>query len=110
MNKWEPIPLSELQEKINKGVNLMSQEQISIWNQIAIRPEKWIETEQGEMGGGFWVVAIYTKAVVWYNDIEEGFNISSFSTHGKIEQYEAEQDELQWTIHKLKTHPNTLYI
>lgn len=106
MNDWKPIPLSLLNKEIESGVKLMSQEQLELWRKTSIKPEKWIEEEFGTEGDGFWVVAISGSYLIWYNDIEEGFNISVYSTYGKIEEYLAEQDELQWTVNKLKRHHN----
>ncbi len=80
----------------------MSTEQKALWAQVAIKPTKWEEKEHGVKGHGFWVIGIYRNRAIWYNDIEEGFNISSFEHYGSLNSYEAEQDELQWTIQKLK--------
>ena len=44
------------------------------------------------------MVAIYGSTVIWFNDIEGGFNRSSWSTLGLINEYWCNQDELQWTI------------
>lgn len=82
MNIWKAITLNELQLEIEKGLKQMSQDQLSLWSQISIKPQKWSEHEYGSEGGGFWVVAINQNDVIWYNDIEEGFNISTFSTYG----------------------------
>ncbi|MCG8573667.1 MAG: hypothetical protein MI810_02190 [Flavobacteriales bacterium] len=108
MNSWKPISIYELNMEIENGLKKMTQVQVDYWQKISIKPEKWIEKEFGKEGGGFWVVAIIGDLAVWYNDIEEGFNISTFSTYGEISGYKAEQDELQWTINKLKRHHNTM--
>lgn len=108
-NTWNPIPLTKLKDLIREGISKMNPEQLVIWNQIIVPLEKWKEDEYGNEGGGFWVVAIDDEEVIWYNDIEEGFNISTFSIRGKIDEYRAEQDELQWTINKLKRHHNKTY-
>jgi hypothetical protein len=108
MSDWKPISLSDLNIEIENGVKLMTKNQLELWKEISIRPEKWIEEQYGTFGGGFWVVAVYGNYATWYNDIEEGFNISSFSEYGKLDDYGAEQDELQWTINKLKRHHNTI--
>ncbi len=84
----------------------MSNNEIKLWKDISIKPNKWQEVEYGEEGNGFWAVAIKENNVIWYNNIEEGFNISAFNDHGVIDGYNAEQDELQWTIKKVKTHHN----
>ena len=101
MSNWKPISLIELQKEIKRGINLMTQVQLESWNKISIKPMKWEESEFGDEGGGFWVVAIIGNEIIWYNDIEEGFNISDFKVEGKIEEYFAEQDELHWTVNKL---------
>ena len=92
MSNWKPISLIELQKEIKRGINLMTQVQLESWNKISIKPMKWEESEFGDEGGGFWVVAIIGNEIIWYNDIEEGFNISDFKVEGKIEEYFAEQD------------------
>lgn len=99
---WEPITIQELQNEITKSLNDLNDETLAFWKSIKIAPEKWIENEFGNEGGGFWVVAIYKNYVIWYNDIEEGFNISEFNHKGHIQEYNAEQDELKFSIIKLK--------
>ena len=42
----------------------------------------------------FWVVGIFENNCVWYNHIEEGFNISSFAESGVISEPGYEQYEL----------------
>lgn len=55
----------------------------------------------GKDGGGFWVVAILGKSVIYYNDIEEGYNLSTFIDYGKIENYNCSQMELHEMIESL---------
>lgn len=106
MNKWTPITLEELKKQIELGVSLMTKKQLETWNKISLVPRKWKEEEYGELGGGFWVVAIKDNLVIWYNDIEDGFNISQFTKYGIIDEYFANQDELQWTINNLQLIKN----
>lgn|SRR5690554_2934953 len=95
---WEPISLSELEINILKGELELKGELLNFWNLIKIEPQKWQEKEFGEEGGGFWVVAIFGNEVIYYNDIEEGFNISPYETYGHIKEYWCNQSELNWTI------------
>lgn len=101
MDEWEPITLNELFNEIQKTEKDLEGELKNFWDLIKINPTKWKEKEYGEMGGGFWVVAICGYKVMWYNDIEEGFNISNYKTFGKIEDYCCNQDELIWSVSKL---------
>ena len=106
MQSWKPITIKELNSEIENGLKQMTRVQLDYWQRISIKPEKWVEKEFGKEGGGFWVIAIISDLVLWYNDIEEGFNISNFSTYGEISGYKAEEDELQWSINKLQRHRN----
>lgn len=72
---WTPISLKQLEIYILQGELDLSEEELNFWNLIKIQPEKWSEKDYGAEGGGFWVVAIMGKEVIYYNDIEEGFNI-----------------------------------
>lgn len=69
-----------------------------LWKLISIKPEKWQEKKYGEEGGGFWVVAIFGQRVMWYNDIEEGFNTSRYHQYGLIDEYWCDQLTLHEAI------------
>lgn len=65
---------------------------------LRIVPEKWLQHPYGDDGEGFWVVAIVGRTVIWYNDIEDGFNRSSYAAYGQFEDYWCNQDELEIAI------------
>ena len=100
---WSPITKEELENLMSIDLN---HNQLFLWNAIKINPEKWIENEKGKEGNGFWVVAILGKEVIWYNDIEEGFNISPYSEYGLINDYGCEQDRLDWCLNKIISRLN----
>jgi hypothetical protein len=85
MSKWTPISEGELWDLINKAWMEMSLPQRRQWEVIKIDPIKWQEESHGGMGGCFWVVGIYGSPVIWYNDIEDGFNRSAWSVAGTID-------------------------
>ncbi len=64
------------------------------WERIRIEPQKWQCSPWGDQGGGFWVVAELDGQVLWFNDIEHGFNLSEFTTRGVIARYGSNQSEL----------------
>ena len=72
-----------------------------LWDAIRVEPEKWQQHPYGDAGGGFWVVALIGRTVIWYNDIEEGFNRSVYSEYGVIHDYWCNQDELNVTLEYL---------
>jgi hypothetical protein len=99
MSEWEPISLTELENLILKQE--WERELSNFWVLIKVDPVKWIEETYGDVGNGFWVVAICGTNVVWYNDIEDGFNISSYTTFGVIDEYYCNQDSLTVTVQRL---------
>lgn len=101
MEEWTPITENEIDEKLNKTQLELTGDLLNFWQLILVEPQKWSEKEYGNEGNGFWVVAIAGKRVIWYNDIEEGFNISSYTKYGEIEEYLSHQDELKYVIMKL---------
>jgi hypothetical protein len=100
-DEWQPISLAELQGEINGALGRMNATQRKLWDVICITPEKWQQDPYGKEGGGFWVVALIGTTVVWYNDVEEGFNRSHYSRYGFIDEYWCNQDELEWAIEAL---------
>jgi|SRR4030095_1864367 hypothetical protein len=98
MVEWQPISEVALRDRIAQGVARMSPSHRRLWEAIRIEPHKWQLHPYGDAGRGFWVVAIVGQTVIWYNDIEDGFNRSRYSVHGQIEDYWCNQDELELTI------------
>ena len=100
-NMWTPISFEELYDKIIMTEQRLMAENEGFWKLIRILPEKWQEEQYGAEGGGFWVVAICGRRVIWYNDIEEGFNISKYHKYGKVDEYWCNQSDLDDTITQL---------
>lgn len=98
---WQPISSDELWDHINLARSRMDATQEKLWELISITPEKWALPPWGDQGGGFWVVAVIGEMVVWYNDIEEGFNRSNYTKYGTINQYRCNQDELEHSVQQI---------
>lgn len=98
---WEPISEIELYDQIYKTEMDLNGDLWNFWQLIQIEPAKWQEPDYGDVGGGFWVVAICGKKVIWYNDIEDGFNISDYKVHGQIAGYYCNKDELNIAVLRL---------
>jgi hypothetical protein len=96
--KWEPMTEEEIWELINQAYVRMTIPQKRFWDVVRINPEKWQQHPYGDLGGGFWVVAVVGRTVVWYNDIEHGFNRSKYTVYGEIGRYWCNQDALEWSI------------
>ena len=100
---WEPISEAGLWDEIISAEGRMSLQVLRLWEAIKIRPEKWAEQTYGTAGRGFWVVAIIGNRVIWFNDIEEGFNCSSYTTAGTLAEYFCNQDQLEIAVQNILT-------
>ncbi|MCV9941044.1 hypothetical protein OIU35_32230 [Boseaceae bacterium BT-24-1] len=98
---WAPASEHSICDEITIAEARMSACQLRIWNSIAIAPIKWRLKPRSDLGGSFWVVAILGRFVIWYNDIEDGFDISPYSSFGEIEEYSASQFELQHILQQI---------
>lgn len=98
---WQPISETELWEKISSAEGRMSPPIFRLWEAIKITPEKWSEQAYGLEGEGFWVVAVIGNRAIWFNDIEDGFNCSSYKVPGKLAEYFCNQDELEIAVQNI---------
>jgi len=92
----EAIDLEGLDALLAQELAACSEEDRAFFHKAACPPGKWRQSPWGDAGGGFWAVAVWENRVLWYNDIEHGFNISRFSVPGVIpeNEYWCNQDEL----------------
>lgn len=98
---WTPISEAQLWDKILQAELRMDAVQSRLWEMLKVNPSKWQQSPWGDAGGGFWTVGLMGEHVVWFNDIEDGFNISKYKTHGRIEDYWCNQDELEEAVQSL---------
>ena len=95
---WTPISEAAIWDKIIQAELRMNAEQSRLWAVLKITPSKWQQSPWGDAGQGFWVVGLVGEQMIWFNDIEDGFNISRYKVHGVIEEYWCNQDELEWAV------------
>ena len=97
---WKPLTPEELQSAIERELAGCSDEQRAYFKTVAFVPTKWSQSPYGDEGGGFWAVAADDNRVLWYNDIEDGFNVSTFTDWGTIPtaEYWCNQDKLKYAL------------
>lgn len=98
---WKPLSKVSLRDLLGEAEQRMSADVRRLWDALRIAPEKWAQHPYGDEGGGFWVVAVFGSRVIWYNDIEEGFNVSRYGSAGEIAEYLCEQEELENVLQRL---------
>jgi len=99
--EWQPITREGLLARVAQGVAGMTLAERRLWDAVRVEPVKWQQDPYGRDGLGFWVVGLIGSSVIWYNDIEDGFNRSQYSVHGEIQDYWCNQDELDVTVRAL---------
>lgn len=101
--EWKPISEERLLDLINASRSRMNPLERRFWEAIAVYPKKWQQSPYGDHGNGFWAVAIIGRIVVWYNDVEDGFNRSTYSEYGVIpeNEYWCNQDDLELQVKQL---------
>ena len=98
---WKPATDGQIWGDLNSCVNGLSSFEKKLFETARIGPEKWALHPWGDEGGGFWVVALIGQNVVWFNDIETGYNLSRYSDYGRIDEYWCNQDSLSDVIRRL---------
>lgn len=74
------MDFSEIKNHIENLEYLFDEDEKNFWDFIKIKPEIWVDATYGE----FWALAIFGKNVLYYNHIEDGYQISSYKEYGKI--------------------------
>jgi len=97
---WAPISLESIYDHMNQTRAELRGPHQALFDIIRIEPCKWALHPWGDHGGGFWVVALFGTSVLWYNDIECGYNISTYSEFGRIVEYWCNQDDLATAVRK----------
>lgn len=107
---WQPIGLRDLESMLFLELAECSADQRKCFARTCIPPSKWRLAPWGDDGGGFWAVAVHGDRVLWYNDIEDGFNVSRFELRGEIhrDEYWCNQDTLGWALPRLRGEPGTV--
>lgn len=71
------------------------------WARIRLDPERWRSSPWSDDDGGFWAVALDGDQVLWFNEIEEGFNWSPWSSRGTIGEYGCNQTTFEEILERI---------
>lgn len=86
---WTPLTESKLLLLLRQAEEQMIPGLHSIWDSVRLpQPELWQQHPWGDEGCGFWVVAVFGRTCIYYNDISAGFCRSTFHEWGLIDQFE----------------------
>jgi hypothetical protein len=69
---------------------------LAFWKIVRIQPVLWTSENDGD----FWVVAVWENMYIWFNHIEEGFNIAPYEVYGRIQQMNYGQARLHQCLYE----------
>jgi len=97
---WEPILKGELEKEIENQFSVFGSEELSFFNSIKIPFEVYQIDREGTLEHVF-VIAKYKNMVMFYEDVEEGFEMTIPDKDGVISSYYSNQFELKHVINQL---------
>lgn len=100
MKSWSPISREELDALVAKELAGCEPEQLSAFSAYRT-PVRAVAIDRFGSKESVFVVAQRGNVVVYYEDVEEGFNLSSLASDGSIATPGAEQWELKHAISRL---------
>lgn len=97
MDTWQPITADEMQSLIDEQLLECTDKQRIIFAQyrVPLRPTPLMRYGQLEE---VFVVAQRGDEVMYYEDVEDGFNFSPLTADGKIAEHWCNQDELKYAL------------
>ncbi len=98
---WSPLTLERLLDLLEAEQGALDAPERRLWELVRIPPSRWRLPPWGDPGGGFWAVGLIGRLVLWYNDIEHGFNTSPYRDAGTIDAYGCDQDGLGPALREL---------
>jgi hypothetical protein len=87
----------EVKEIIQRDLADCDDEQVTVFSKYAVEPYLAPILRYGEMDKVF-VVARKGDEVIYWEDVEDGFNVSTISQDGQIFQHFCNQDELRFAL------------
>lgn len=99
-----PLDAEDLAAMLLRELADCFEAQRELFARTRIEPARWRLSPWGDGIGDFWAVAVHRDRVVWFNEIEDGFNVSTFTVQGEIptDQYWCNQDLLKWALPRLE--------
>ena len=94
---WEPATVEEVKNIVNGDLANCDEQQIETFRRYAIEPYAAPILRYGEMEKVV-VVARKGEEVIYWEDVEEGFNASLISEDGRVLQHWCNQDELRQAL------------
>jgi hypothetical protein len=97
---WKPATIDEVVAILSAELEDCNSEQISIFKQYSVEPFHAAITRYGKTESVV-VVAQKSDEVIYFEDVEEGFNISPIGPQGEVLEHWCNQDNLAVALNRL---------
>lgn len=94
---WQAQTVADIQRIVEADLELCSDDEKRIFREMAINPTRYPINRYGELDYVF-VVAIRDSEVLYWEDVEEGFNVSRLGANGQILEHFCNQDTLSHAL------------
>jgi hypothetical protein len=95
--EWHPATVDEVKKIVREDLAECDEEQILAFKKYAVEPYVAPILRYGQMENAV-VVACRGDEVIYWEDVEEGFNLSGISPEGRILEHWCNQDELRFAL------------
>jgi len=95
--EWHPATVDEVKKIVREDLAECDAEQLSAFKKYAVEPYVAPILRYGQMENAV-VVARRGDEVIYWEDVEDGFNLSSVSSDGRILEHSCNQDELRFVL------------
>lgn len=93
MKEWQPATVAEVKSIVVEDLKACDAEQMAAFNEYAVEPYVAPIVRYGRMESVV-VVAQNASEVIYWEDVEEGFNVSPVDSKGQILEHWCNQDSL----------------
>lgn len=97
MGDWQPATIKEVHEIVARGLSACDAEQLAAFNKYRLQPFSAPIVRYGQTESVV-VVARNGDEVIYWEDVEDGFNVSPISPDGRVLEHWCNDDELRLAL------------
>ncbi len=97
MEEWQPATVEQVKNIVDEDLRACDGEQMAAFNRYAVEPYVASIVRNGKMESVV-VVARKGDEVIYWEDVEDGFNISPVNSNGQILEHWCNHDELGFAL------------
>ena len=97
MDDWQPATIEEVNEIVARDLTACDAEQLAAFNKCRVEPFSAPMVRYGQTDSVV-VVARNGDQVIYWEDVEDGFNVSPISPDGRVLEHWCNDDELRFAL------------